>query len=561
MAIKRYSENPRVVTTPTDADIMGIEQGTTKTFEDMKVITYGNLMKPVNDDIDELKGDVYTQTEIDDALALKQSKNPSTTVTELADTDAIQVVGDKKISVENVKETLGINNLQNQIQGLEYGIAIDETTGEVTRTGSAVGMNFGTPDGVNPIETDFDNVSIWQQMHAVKVGLDGTVKKPDEYGYDTFDGSSMISIPQGYYIKDERVNGIRYVSICNKQLKGYYPIKVRYLDTMIASDDGNGNLVCKPDLPPRVNISYNTGNSIIKAQGDKKWAMRDITGSYLRWALSSIEAGSINHKASYGLGIQSGMPYGSEDDYKAVVATTDANTIILDSLSQPLYVGMLVQIGTFYTNNSVASDRYITNITDDGTYLTITVDGDSFSTSVGNSCVTWGQPIPQEQFETMQNGSGYILQFGSQARSHVFYRGMELHGNLWCVVDGFRRLNGQYYGCTDPAYYGASDVITSEGWTDLGYNVQAENGYQKIRECVKLGDGFVDIPIEWGREASSGTFYSAYLYYFSSGSQGDRVLHLGGSWNNGSNVSPVCSNGSYSPASADFGIGCGLIRY
>ena len=69
-----------------------------------------------------------------------QSKNPSTTVTELADTDAIQVVGDKKISVENVKETLGINDLQNQIDGKVYGIDFDESTGDVTRLEDAVGL-------------------------------------------------------------------------------------------------------------------------------------------------------------------------------------------------------------------------------------------------------------------------------------------------------------------------------------------------------------------------------------------------------------------------------------
>ena len=508
-----------------------------------------NITKKVNttDIVDSLE-----DTSIDKPLSAKQGNKLST---EKADQTDLNTTN-KNVAANTTEITI----LQNKLLGTEYGIMIDETTGEVTRTGSAVGMSFGTPDGVNPITTDFDDVSIWKGMHAVKVSLDGIVKEPTEDGYDTFDGSSMISIPQGYYIKDERVDGYRYISICDRQIdSNYYPIKVRYLDTMIASDDGNGNLVCKPDLPPRKNISYDTGNSIIKAQGDGNWAMRDMTGSYLRWALSCIEAGSTDHKTAYGLGIQSGMPYGSSG-YDVKVAST-GNTVVVDS-DKPFYVGMMVQVGTSYTNNSVASDRYITAITDNGDDTqTLTLDGDSFTVAIGNTCVTWGQPIPQAQFDTMQNGSGYILQFGSTARSHVFYRGMELQGNMWCLVDGFRRYDGEYYGCTDPQYYGASDVRTSEGWTDLGYNILADNGYQKLRECIKLGDGFVDVPLEWGSVATSNTFYSAYIYNFTSAYMGDRVLLLGGGWSNGSDVSPVGSNGGHSPSNAYLTVGCGLIRY
>jgi len=288
--------------------------------------------------------------------------------------------------------------------------------------------------------------------------------------------------------------------------------------------------------------------------------MYDITGNYIKWALSSIEAGSINHKESYGKGIQSGMPYGSSG-YDVKVATTDSNTVTVDD-GLSFYVGMMVQVGTAYSNNSIASDRYITDIVDngDGTQ-TLTLDGDSFSVSVGDTCVTWAQPIPQAQYDVMKNGSGYILQFGSIYRSHVFYRGMPLQGNQWVLTDGFRRYDGEYYGCTDPQFYGASDIRTSEGWTKLGYNIQSDNGYQKIRECIKLDGGFIDVPIEWGNIASSGTFYSAYLYNFSTAETGDRVLLLGGSWGSGGSVSPVSSNGGFTPSGAYVSIGCGLIRY
>ena len=452
-----------------------------------------------------------------------------------------------------------LTEIENSIQGLEYGIKIDETTGVVTRTGSAIGMSFGTPDGVNPITTDFDDVSIWKDIHAVKISLDGIVKEPTEDDFDTFDGLNMVSIPQGFYIKDERIDGFRYVSVCDKQLVGYYPIKVKYLNAMMASDDGNGNLVCKPNLAPRANISYNTGNTIIKAQGDGNWSMYDITGNYIKWALSSIEAGSINHKESYGKGIQSGMPYGSTG-YDIKIAST-GNTVTVDS-ARPFYIGMMVQIGTTYYDQSIAKNRYITDIVDngDGTQ-TLTLDGDAFTVTIGDTCVTWGQPIPQAQYDVMKNGSGYILQFGSIYRSHVFYRGMPLHGNQWVLTDGFRRYDGEYYGCTDPQFYGASDIRTSEGWTKLGYNIQSANGYQKTRQAIKIDGGSIDVPVEWGNIASSETFYSAYLYGFSTAETGDKVLRLGGNWYSGSVVSPVCSVGNDSPSSSSFDVGCGLIRY
>ncbi len=223
---------------------------------------------------------------------------------------------------------------------------------------------------------------------------------------------------------------------------------------------------------------------------------------------------------------------------------------------------MLVQIGTTYTNNSVASDRYITDISDDGTYLTITVDGDSFSTSVGNSCVTWAQPVPQSQYETMGDGSGYILQFDSENRSHVCYRGIwDLWGNVWQFNAGFMRKDGEYYGSCDKTSYAITDPDGAEGWSDLGVGGYADNGYQQIREAIKIDGGSIDVPIEWGSVASSETFYSAYLYNFSSSYTDTRVLRVGGNWYSGSVVSLVCFLWlSAPPSNSGVSVGARFIR-
>ena len=455
-----------------------------------------------------------------------------------------------------------LTELENSIQTRIYGIDFDESTGDVTRLEDAVGLTIGTPDGTGAIDSDFDNIYPWSDIRHVKVEDDGTIIEQSDDDYATSDGEIMTYIPQFYY-KDYRDNGHRYCYIANKQLTGYSKAwqdkEYGLIGSFPASYDTDYH--SKYGEPLKVNTSYTDFLTGFYAKGDGKWSMYDANMMHNLFLLSCIEGGSLNHKAMYGRGINSGMPYSSSDDYKVVVASTNANTVTLDSLGQPFYVGMLVQIGTSYTNNSIASNRYITDISDDGTYLTITVDGDSFSTSVGDFIATWGQPVPQSQYETMGDGSGYILQYESENRSHVCYRGIwDLWGNIWQFNAGFMRYDGQYYGCTDKTKYKVTDPRSADGWVDLGIGGYADNGYQQIRESVDIDGGSIDVPIEWGNVASSETFYSAYLYSFSSNYAGARVLRLGGYWVDGSFVSLVCSIGSLSPSISVVSAGSRLIR-
>ena len=179
----------------------------------------------------------------------------------------------------------------------------------------------------------------------------------------------------------------------------------------------------------------------------------------------------------------------------------------------------------------------------------------------GINADTEKRPVTVEQFNTMGDGSGYILVRGAENKSNVCYRGIwDLWGNVWQFNAGFMRYDGQYYGCADITKYNVTDPRGADGWSDLGIGDYAANGYQQIREGVEVEGGMIDVPILWGAVAGSVTFYSAYLYNFTDAYTGARVLFLGGSWHYGGNVSLVSSNGYYSPSVASVDVGSRLIR-
>lgn len=440
----------------------------------------------------------------------------------------------------------------------EYGIVFDEITGTTTRTLDAVGMSISVPDGIAPITSDFDNIYPWSEMKHVKINLNGEKREQNAVDYDSFDGEVMTRIPPFWY-KDYRENDKRYMSISAKRRAGYTFKKEMYIASFPASKSGS-DYQSRIGEAPVTSTSYTNFISGFYAQGDTKWSMYDANVLHSLVLLTCIEAGTMNHKGAYGRGINSGMPYRSSG-YDIKANTTDANTVTVGS-SLPFYTGMTVQIGTGYTSSNIASDRLITDIVDngDGTQ-TLTVDGATFSVAVGNTCVTWGQSVPQAQFDAIGDGSGYILQHESENRSHVCYRGIwDLWGNVWQFAGGFMRYDGQYYGCADISKYNITDPRGAEGWADLGIGGYAANGYQQKRGSVEVEGGAIDVPLLWGGVAGSETYYSAYLYYFTDAYTGARVLLLGGYWGSGVHVSLVYSNGNDSPSSTVIVIGSRLIR-
>jgi len=387
--------------------------------------------------------------------------------------------------------------------------------------------------------------------------MDGVRKEQMEDGYDIFDGEIMTVLPRFYY-KDYRYDNHRYMYISDKKKAGFNLREESLIASFPASKVGT-EYRSRVGEAPKTSESYSSFIQGFYAQGDGKWSMYDCLHALV--LLTCIEAGTMNHKGAYGRGINSGMPNSSSSSYNLTSPTVDGNELVLADAGQPFYAGMTIQVGTTYTNNSIAQDRIITDVTRLAGVLTLTIDGAPFSAPIGSGVVSWGQSVPQGQFDTMGDGSGYILQHGSVNRSHVCYRGIwDLWGNVWQFYAGFMRYDGRYYGCTDPTKYNISDPRGADGWVDLGIGEYADNGYQQVRGAIEIEGGMIDVPITWGSTAGSETFYSAYLYNFSSAYSGARVLLLGGGWDDESIVSLVYSYGNYSPFSSYFHFGSRLIR-
>lgn len=219
---------------------------------------------------------------------------------------------------------------------------------------------------------------------------------------------------------------------------------------------------------------------------------------------------------------------------------------------------MLVQIGTAYTSQNIASNRYITDISEyDETNDVITVDGATFTTTLTSTIATWAQPLPLAQLMALKNESGYVLQFGASNQSHVCYRGIwDLWGNMYEWMSGLYRYDLQFYACFDWTKMNVYDPRGATGWVATGIAPDIANGYLKTRQVYKGALGEIGLPSAVG--AGSATWYAAYLYYFNNGYMGLRAVLCGGGWNGGASVG-FFWRGDNTPTNTNIYIGGRLI--
>jgi len=290
-----------------------------------------------------------------------------------------------------------------------------------------------------------------------------------------------------------------------------------------------------------------------------------------RWqavtTLLAVECGDLDVKDKVGVGINTSMPYGSGAEFKCTVSQTDANSIIIANAGVTnMRVGMLMQIGTAYTAQDVASNRYITLIEEyDASNKRITVDGATFDSVAGTTTiVSWGQPVPLAQIDALGTESGYVTQFDSVNRSHVCYRGIwDLWGNVRQWMAGLMRHDdgantGTFYLTNDSALMNTTDPRTT--WESTAVRPDLTNGYIKDMKPYDTEIGSLLLPHATGGGAGSGTWFASYLYYFNLSYTGSRAVLFGGSWYDGSYCSLFYWIGSYSPADSFIYIGGRLIR-
>lgn len=460
-----------------------------------------------------------------------------------------------------------------------FGLRFYTDTGEFARIGDAVGMVHRNHAGsyTPGIYSDFSFEDPWGGIKPCKMDDDGHILGwHGDPGYELLDGDEMVFIPRCYTGWTANVVGGRPcidIEASPAQLPGLYPtgfigsdgqlLRGLYVGRTKLGESG-GTLVTKSGVAPKTNKSMVSFNTDIRAKGtNANWRLNDFASWMVQTTLMAIEVGTFDVKTAIGPGIQ-----GLSNSYSAsnvcTVATVDASTFIMaKTRSQYFKVGMMVQIGTAYTSNNIASNRTITEIAEyDETNDTVTVDGAPFTTTITSTIATWGQPVPAENMDALNGESGYITRFDSSTRSNVCWRWMwDLWGNAWEWLAGILRVSGKFYISFDRDLHAETSPAGKAGWIDTGYTPIVENGYQKERQVITYNNGQISLPkTTGGSGVGANSWYAAYLDCFGADYQtSTRAVLVSGAWLHGTNVSPFCWYGNYGPSRASLALGARAI--
>jgi|GEM_PF-6642778 len=453
-----------------------------------------------------------------------------------------------------------------------YGLRFYTDTGEFVRIGDAVGLVHRNHNGsyTPGVMSDFSLHDPWRGIKPCKMNDDGQILA--WYGdgnYDTADGDEMVFIPRcytGWTSKTANSRPCIDIEVSTVPLDGLYPtgfvgsdgelLRGIYVGRTKLGTSG-GKLKSGANLAPVTNKSMNNFNTDIRAKGtNANWRLNDFAAWMLTTTLMAIEVGTFDFKTAIGPGIQSGMPYGSGIEFKCTVSQTGSSSIIIANAGATnMRVGMVMQVGTTHTSNSVAANRAIVSIEDyDLDNKEVTLDGAAFDSVAGTTTiVSWGQPVPADQMDALNGESGYILQFDASTRSHVCWRWIwDLWGNTWEWLAGILRVDGKFYISFNRDLHTETSPVGKAGWIDTGYTPVVENGYQKEREVITYRNGQISLPkTTGGSGVGANSWYAAYLYYFGVDYQtGVRAVLVSGNWRSGASVSPFYWYGFFGPAGA-----------
>ena len=472
--------------------------------------------------------------------------------------------------------------MEGKYQGHIYGCKMNKATGIVEPTHEAVGLTYRQQINTVGERSDFSNIYPWSEIITVKVDPNGVVLTTiDHPNFASVDGDIMVRIPV-FWSRAFSKDGYEHYQISDIARPGWKAtgfiepdgtiLPYRLVAAVKTSNDGTVPHSWA-DAPPTVNKALYHATTGFQTQALAKsqqvtWSNIMLDTYEMIWRLIFVEisghvlSGNANVlgfdvKGAVGPGINDLGLYNSS--YTCTVDTTDDNTIIISkSHSGRVFEGMYVNVGTAHTNSSVVMYRKVLSIDEyDGSNDVITVDGDPFSTAIGNVISAWGQPLPMDQLLTLGNESGYVLQFGSAAKSHVCYRGIwDLWGNVYEWLSGLYRNDLQFYVCHDPVLANVNTPVSKTGWVATGIAPNLANGYLKNREFFDDGYGSFGFPEDIG--AGSATWYAAYCYYFNDGHMGVRAVRVGGLFLNGVYVGFIW-NGDDEPASTNHYIGGRLI--
>lgn len=460
-----------------------------------------------------------------------------------------------------------------------YGLR-RRSDGVLSRTGAAATMTSARSNGsFNPTVSDFLKVRPWSDIRLCLVDKVKNVLAIQ--GDDNFSAMAIEKNPDGsskynvgsmffpFYMRiwsgtDGEGFAFKEWDVSAVKLPGYniapafqredgtirpYIVILSYKTGM----DKDGKVCSKPDTVPLTvtsTLAFDTHYASLDV--DTGWIGGHFTTTDVWRILLIIEFGSFDIQAAVGQGISSSMPYSSSASYQLTAATTGGNSVTIASSGQPFQVGMDVQIGSSYSNNTYAANRKIVEIDTASVpgSMIITVDGAAFSAPVGGWIVTWGQSDSIDNLLQIGTGCGWISQWGAEARSHVYVYGLvDPYANVFEVERGKMRKAKHFFVNFNPlTSAGVSDPEVA-GYVDCGEFSTGAATYGWISDFKIVTLGLRQMQLV---SAVGGNSIGDVIYYADDARTGTYVCFRGGSWYYGSNGGPFCEVWSSSPSYAHF---------
>lgn len=436
------------------------------------------------------------------------------------------------------RSLIGINSVP------QYGVRWAGTSSTVCeRLGNAVGLIANAHKGsTQSVRNDFDNIYPWSDIKTCNIDADGNVLAylgDSLFRRDGTNGDVMVEIPKFYY-RRIKTGIVEEIWICASKLPGYelHPLfidngkevsrvfhSVYNASSYTDETDNKVKLQSITGAQPRVRTTRASFRTYARNKG-AVWGIEDISCVNALQLLYLVEYANTNSQSALGSGADL-LAYSA--NHKALEETTNGNTITISSAYKNIYkLGQRIEIGTALgTNDKTTTPRTITAITTDEETgkTTITFDGDPITIAVGN--MMWNVAPLNGSCDALNGKSGWLHGENNydEHRADVNYRGIEgFHAKLFRFIDGVNIKDRVVYYANSIADY--ADGVYDDKYRAVGYSNPEANGY--------ISAFGYDEKAPWVMFPSAAVGGSSTFVPDSyEQNPGERLLLLGGYWNNG----------------------------
>lgn len=538
-------------------DLDDIEEGTTykrvTATKEAQIHVQGTDQK-----LDEGGANEVAVADVKDAVDKKHSQNTDNALG--AQSENLDMNTHKIVSVVDPtanQDAATKKYVDDNVMGVSYGVAWDESSDTYTRTGLAAGhpSGFTLSDYLLPIQSKMRRCVI-SDAGVVQYYLgstDSTKKENMSTASDLTgaDGQVVVEIPKFWY--KHSYTGTKHTwEISNYACDGFsvHPAflsgATEYDFVYVGAYEG---ILYDVSASIYANGIYQTAVSCVFANADSSLTIASRTGVFSKLAVGDkiVVSGTVANNGTKT--VASLVSTTKITISEAVTDGTDAATVIqtekdwtastgdkLCSVSgkAPINYGTRANFRAIATNRGtgwtsmlydILSAIQILYLTEYASFNSQSVIGAGISNVTDWEAYNKYNPIA---FNGNSNSVGNVsgnnagsASCATEATKYMSYRGIEnWYGHVWKWLDGINTNNNRSYICNVVANL-ADD--TSSNYTDIGINNVASNGYQAT--LLQIARGF--LPASIG--ATSATKITD--YYWQAG--GWRVARSGGSTNYG----------------------------